>query len=287
MKKLLSVAFVIALAAIVSGNALAADVEHHRTTATAVCAPYVDPLGPTSGQTETVRWTIATRADLGPGESLPTQAYLYYTTDGSSPSGSFGVGFGTASVISATLGCSTASQDPPGCTTFCSTITTTQASAVIPAAANQSGRTIKYIVSGVTCFSFLGCPPGLSTEYFANGSVCTQSTDPGPPGCATVFSYPVTAPTAVTLRSFSAARGTAGTLLRWRTASELDTAGFNVYRGSMRLNRSLIAARGDRGAGASYRLLDRTARPGASYRYRLQVVDLDGSRHWAASSGAR
>ncbi len=50
---------------------------------------------------------------------------------------------------------------------------------------------------------------------------------------------------------------------------------------------SLIAAEGARSIGASYRFLDRTAPPGASYRYRLQVVDLDGSRHWAASSTTR
>ncbi len=96
-----------------------------------------------------------------------------------------------------------------------------------------------------------------------------------------------TASTAVRLRSFTAARSATGPLLRWRTASEIDTLGFNVYRGSHKVNRSLIAARGRGNAGASYRFADRTARAGASYRYRLQVVDLDGSRHWAATAVSR
>jgi len=82
--------------------------------------------------------------------------------------------------------------------------------------------------------------------------------------------------TAVRLRSFTAR----GALLRWRTASELDTLGFNIYRGGTKLNRRLIAAKGRGGAGAGYRFLDRTAQPGAHHRYRLQTVDLDGSRRW-------
>ena len=38
------------------------------------------------------------------------------------------------------------------------------------------------------------------------------------------------APTAVTVRSFSARHSSTGIMLAWRTASEVDTLGFNVYR---------------------------------------------------------
>jgi len=83
--------------------------------------------------------------------------------------------------------------------------------------------------------------------------------------------------TAATFRSVSAARAAAGTLVRWRTASEVEVAGFNVYRvgggRKVKVNRHLIAAKGH-GAGASYRLLDRSY-GGASYR--LEVVNLDGT----------
>ena len=43
--------------------------------------------------------------------------------------------------------------------------------------------------------------------------------------------------------------------------------------------RSLIAARGSV-SGASYRYLDRTAKRGVSYRYRIRAVNSDGTATW-------
>jgi hypothetical protein len=98
-------------------------------------------------------------------------------------------------------------------------------------------------------------------------------------------SYTVTisglTPTAVQVRSFTAAPAARGTVLRWRTASEAGLLGFNVYRGTgartRKLNHSLIRAKGG-AAGASYSWLHRGARAGS--RYRLQIVNADGTRHW-------
>lgn len=71
-----------------------------------------------------------------------------------------------------------------------------------------------------------------------------------------------------------------GVLLRWRTASEIDTLGFNVYREingkRVRVNARLIAASG-RG---SYSFLDRKASKAKSVRYWIQIVNADGSRNW-------
>jgi len=97
-----------------------------------------------------------------------------------------------------------------------------------------------------------------------------------------------TGPTAARMTSFSAATAKRGVAVRWRTASEVDVLGFNVYRktasGPLRkVNRSLIAARGG-AAGASYRFVDRSARAGASYTYRLQLVDVDGTHAWYGST---
>jgi hypothetical protein len=92
-------------------------------------------------------------------------------------------------------------------------------------------------------------------------------------------------PTAVQLVSFTAHRTPAGTVLRWRTASEASIAGFSVYRSGVRVNRALIAARGAGLGGASYRLVDRGAHRGA--RYRLQAVRLDGSRLWSREAATR
>ncbi len=87
-------------------------------------------------------------------------------------------------------------------------------------------------------------------------------------------------PLRVELRAFRASRVGAGTLLKWRTASELDTLGFHVYREvngkRVRANTRMIAAKG-RG---SYSFLDRKAPKAKSVRYWVQEVAADGSRSW-------
>ena len=95
-------------------------------------------------------------------------------------------------------------------------------------------------------------------------------------------------PTAVRLSSASARRTAQGVLVLWRTATETNALGFNVYRqgpaGLVRLNRTLIRSAAAGGlAGHGYFWLDRSA-PKSSVRYRLQSVGLDGSRQWVASA---
>ena len=92
-------------------------------------------------------------------------------------------------------------------------------------------------------------------------------------------------PTAVVLRSFSAVRARNGVLLRWRTGAEAGLLGFDLYRGGLRLNRSLIPA-AHSAAGAAYRYVDRRA-PSASARYRLEAVRPDGSRVWLGATRVR
>jgi hypothetical protein len=99
------------------------------------------------------------------------------------------------------------------------------------------------------------------------------------------FDYVVaqTEPLAVTVASFAARPVAHGVLLRWRTGTEADLLGFHVYRSQghswRRITHSLVAAKGSV-SGASYRFLDRTARRGVSYRYRLQAVNRDGTASW-------
>jgi hypothetical protein len=93
--------------------------------------------------------------------------------------------------------------------------------------------------------------------------------------------------TGVTLKSFTGARRAQGVELRWRTASEAEALGFNVYRvaagKSAKVNRTLIRAKQTGTArGGTYTLLDRKA-VRAKATYRLQVVTLAGTRAWAAN----
>ncbi|NBD35093.1 MAG: hypothetical protein GVY30_03725 [Chloroflexi bacterium] len=71
--------------------------------------------------------------------------------------------------------------------------------------------------------------------------------------------------------------------LTWETASEVETAGFNVSRAEAgtthfeQVNSDLIPARGDEIAGAEYRFIDETAAVGRKYTYRIEEVEWDGA----------
>ena len=96
-------------------------------------------------------------------------------------------------------------------------------------------------------------------------------------------SGPCQAPTSASIRSLASRRVAAGIAVTWRTATESEIAGFNVFRvaggKSAKANHALIAAkRAGTARGASYRFVDRGVHHA---RYRLQVVRLDGSRSWA------
>lgn len=71
--------------------------------------------------------------------------------------------------------------------------------------------------------------------------------------------------------------------LSWETASEVGTAGFNVYRAAapggdfVQINAALIPAEGDELAGAAYRFEDDDVAPGRRYDYRIEEVEWDGS----------
>lgn len=96
-------------------------------------------------------------------------------------------------------------------------------------------------------------------------------------------------PTAVTLASFDARAKLGRVAITWRTASENEIVGFNVWRGPLgeqKVNASLVPARGSVG-GASYRLVDARVRRGGSYTYRLQIVKRDGSTAWYGSARVR
>ncbi|HZD56711.1 MAG TPA: hypothetical protein VE136_08315 [Anaerolineales bacterium] len=72
-------------------------------------------------------------------------------------------------------------------------------------------------------------------------------------------------------------------VINWETASEVDAAGFNIYRSDnpdgpfTRLNRQLIPASGDPLVGGAYSYVDQSVDAGRSYYYRLEDVDLTGS----------
>lgn len=139
-----------------------------------------------------------------------------------------------------------------------------------------------------------GATIGVQRDAFSQATQYSFNQPTATSGKQLIFTL---APTAVVVRALSATAVRSGILLRWRTAAEADVLGFSVWRvgvdGKMRrLNRALLPARGGAGA-ARYSFLDRAARAGRTYRYRLQVVQLSGASAWTglvfarATSGAR
>jgi hypothetical protein len=69
----------------------------------------------------------------------------------------------------------------------------------------------------------------------------------------------------------------------WETETEINTAGFNVYRSETsdgeyrRLNDRLIPGEGNPVSGANYSFVDRNVVAGKTYFYRLEDVELDNS----------
>lgn len=75
--------------------------------------------------------------------------------------------------------------------------------------------------------------------------------------------------------------------VEWTTASETNTAGFNLYRSEraggsyIKVNAQLIPASTDPLTGGKYSFEDKNVTPGKTYYYELEDVQLDGvtTRH--------
>lgn len=72
-------------------------------------------------------------------------------------------------------------------------------------------------------------------------------------------------------------------IVQWNTESEIDTAGFNLYRSEFidgpyeRINRALILSSSDPYAGSSYSYNDADVIAGQTYYYKLEDVDKTGN----------
>ena len=71
-------------------------------------------------------------------------------------------------------------------------------------------------------------------------------------------------------------------MVQWETASEVNTAGFNLYRADseagpyVKVNVALIPASGNQLTGSSYKYDDAGVQPGRVYYYELEDVETTG-----------
>ena len=130
-----------------------------------------------------------------------------------------------------------------------------------------------------------GCTFWYTQQYYTASSDSTWATRIGS------FKFPTNtgcnSPTAVTLSSIkpsvAATENPPVVTLQWATGSEINTAGFNVYRSEQatgpfkRINATLIPASGSALTGARYAYQDATAERGRTYYYQLEDVELNGA----------
>ncbi len=122
------------------------------------------------------------------------------------------------------------------------------------------------LIQNVVWVIYEGTPPPTTTTTITGSTTTTTAI-----------------PTVIELSNFSAIPGDGEVTLMWRTESEIDTAGFNIYRGVIgssemtKLNDTLIPAKGTATSGAEYTYVDDDVRNGIIYIYKLEDVDTAGT----------
>ena len=87
----------------------------------------------------------------------------------------------------------------------------------------------------------------------------------------------------VELSSFTALANDGVVTLKWKTESELNNLGFNIYRSLVdkndykKLNATLIPGAGNSSTAHDYSFADRDVENGVTYFYKLESIDFDGS----------
>ena len=88
---------------------------------------------------------------------------------------------------------------------------------------------------------------------------------------------------AVTLSSFTASASTDGATLKWRTETEVDNAGFGVHRSTKPdgpfTEQIFIASTGNSGMPRDYQWMDTRVKPGQTYYYYLEDIDIAGEKN--------
>ncbi len=97
----------------------------------------------------------------------------------------------------------------------------------------------------------------------------------------------------VELSLFEALAGDAVVKIVWKTESEVDNLGFNVYRSTtedgnyIRINETLIESKGTPTTTTEYEFVDNKVRNGITYYYKLEDVSLNGEKNITGPVSAR
>jgi len=124
-----------------------------------------------------------------------------------------------------------------------------------------------------------------STDTLAICMLFENADFAGPPDDTVCFVYDL--PTAVNLAYFTATWNGDEVLVKWETALEVDTVGFNLWRSTapngnyVRVNHSLIPSATPGGtSGSSYSYTDSSVVQGMTYYYKLEELEIGGGTKW-------
>jgi len=98
----------------------------------------------------------------------------------------------------------------------------------------------------------------------------------------TIEHYYGPCPTLISLSSFAATPFSKAVVIEWTTASEIDNAGFNVYRAEseegpyIKINEDMIFTQGSSTEGSSYEFIDEGLKNRRTYYYQLEDKDFNG-----------
>jgi hypothetical protein len=142
-------------------------------------------------------------------------------------------------------------------------------------AVGNSGTILHYNGSAWSSMTS-GATTNLNGVWGSSGSDVFAVGDGG-----TILHY--TESTLITLSAFTATPDDWEIILDWKTESEVNNAGFNIYRSKsedgeyIKINDSLIPAEGSPTEGASYEFADKEVKLWKSYYYKLEDIDLNGT----------
>ncbi len=122
-----------------------------------------------------------------------------------------------------------------------------------------------------------------ASTYFTGTDYCTRTDAVNDTGQVDMgYHYLHEGATYIELEAFEAKGLNEKVLITWTTGTEIDNAGFDIYRKEdggadlVNVNASLIPAQGTLGGGASYSFVDANVESGTKYLYYLVDIDVNG-----------